>query len=59
MKQFRLFFTFTLLLIQFVVFAQEKTVEFKAFKEKYAGKELITKMFQNLKKNSNQAFSQN
>jgi len=39
MKQFRLFFTFTLLLIQFVVFAQEKTAEFKAFKEKYAGKE--------------------
>ncbi len=39
MKQFRLFFTFTLLLIQFVVTAQEKTAEFKAFKEKYAGKE--------------------
>lgn len=39
MKQFRLFLTITLLFVQLLVFAQEKTAEFKAFKEKYSGKE--------------------
>ncbi|WP_413533018.1 hypothetical protein [Empedobacter brevis] len=39
MKQSKLFLTITLLFVQFFVFAQEKTAEFKAFKEKYAGNE--------------------
>jgi len=39
MRKSRLFFTFILFIVQLFVFAQTKTEEFKAFKEKYAGKE--------------------
>ncbi|MFV0150504.1 hypothetical protein OBK20_12375 [Empedobacter falsenii] len=39
MKQFKLFLTISLFFVQLFIFAQEKTAEFKAFKEKYTGKD--------------------